>query len=625
MKRDIRHTVLLGLAALAAAFAATAATIPSPYRPTASPAAAARLAATGQEGLDFDARAFAALRDGSARVVEIDNFPIAPGATGRLRLTRFQVAAPGARITIQGKDGETSLPLPPVSHFSGTIEGEPDSAVYVGATQDTLVAYVHSGLGHVYVGPDESRSGFVVRTSDSPVNAVKDFAAWNCGAEEMPAALTANAEPSFALPGLPDIAGAKQAAVRVETDHQLYTHFNSDPTAVANYVSTLFGAVNVIYDRDLALHLAVAEVHIWSVADPYVGPDTLSQLYQLGDWWHANKPVSTNPRTYVHYLSGHPVSGGIAWLNVLCSGDFSTGSDWGGAYSLTQVYGQYPLQFWDQFASAHEMGHNVASPHTHCYPPEPPTYPDWLDKCYSGEPNCYSGPTSVPPDKGTIMSYCHLLAGGYNNINLIFHARCIAEKMAPAISVASCLTAATTFVDVPLTNPFYSYIETVYADGITGGCNPSPLMYCPSNPVTRQQMAVFLLKAMHGQSYAPPSCAGIFTDVPCSSPYAPWIEELAAEGVTGGCGTGTYCPSDPVTRQQMAVFLLKAEHGSSYTPPTCSSNPFPDVPCPSTYANWIQQLVAEAITGGCAGGDYCPTSSVTRGQMAVFLVKTFGL
>ena len=85
---------------------------------------------------------------------------------------------------------------------------------------------------------------------------------------------------------------------------------------------------------------------------------------QLGDWWHANRPPATYPRAFVHYLSGHPVSGGIAWIGVLCSGDFSYGSDWGGGYGLTQVYGTYPLQQWDQYASAHEMGHNVSARRT---------------------------------------------------------------------------------------------------------------------------------------------------------------------------------------------------------------------------------------------------------------------
>jgi hypothetical protein len=52
---------------------------------------------------------------------------------------------------------------------------------------------------------------------------------------------------------------------------------------------------------------------------------------------------------------------------------------------------------------------------------------------------------------------------------------------------------------------------------------------------------------------------------------------------------------------------------------------FGDVPCPSLFADWIEQLAAEGITGGCGGGNYCPSSPSTRGQMAVFLTRTFGL
>ena len=74
----------------------------------------------------------------------------------------------------------------------------------------------------------------------------------------------------------------------------------------------------------------------------------------------------------------------------------------------------------------------------------------------------------------------------------------------------------------------------------------------------------------------------------------------------------------------MAVFLLKSEHGSAYTPPACAGI-FGDVPCPSQFADWIEQLAAEGITGGCGGGNFCPDNPNTRGQMAVFLVKTFGL
>ena len=58
----------------------------------------------------------------------------------------------------------------------------------------------------------------------------------------------------------------------------------------------------------------------------------------------------------------------------------------------------------------------------------------------------------------------------------------------------------------------------------------------------------------------------------------------------------------------MAVFLLKAKHGSTYVPPPCTGD-FPDVACPSTFADWIEQLAAEGVTGGCGGGDYCPAAA----------------
>jgi hypothetical protein len=178
------------------------------------------------------------------------------------------------------------------------------------------------------------------------------------------------------------------------------------------------------------------------------------------------------------------------------------------------------------------------------------------------------------------------------------------------------------FLDVPNGQQFYSFVTTLVRNAITAGIGGG--LYGVNDSTLRQQMAVFLLKAKYGVCYSPPPCTGAFTDVPCPSTFANWIEALSAEGITGGCGGTNYCPQNPVRRDQMAVFLLKAEHGSSYTPPACSGV-FPDVPCPSTFANWIEQLAAEAITGGCGGGNYCPLNPNTRGQMAVFISKTFNL
>jgi hypothetical protein len=196
------------------------------------------------------------------------------------------------------------------------------------------------------------------------------------------------------------------------------------------------------------------------------------------------------------------------------------------------------------------------------------------------------------------------------------------EALSTGVAKTWTLHLGESFPDVPVANPFYGFIENIFHNGITGGCGGGN--YCPATSVNRAQMAVFLLKSEHGSTYLPPPCTGVFGDVPCPSVFANWIEQLAAEGITGGCGGGNYCPNNPVTRAQMAVFLLKAEHGSAYVPPGCTGV-FGDVPCPSLFANWIEQLAAEGITGGCGGGNYCPNNPNNRGQMAAFLVKIFGL
>lgn len=180
------------------------------------------------------------------------------------------------------------------------------------------------------------------------------------------------------------------------------------------------------------------------------------------------------------------------------------------------------------------------------------------------------------------------------------------------------------FLDVPQNQTFHAYVIKLVTNGITAGVGGGN--YGVANNTLRQQMAVFLLKAKYGVCYVPPPCTGIFTDVTCTpgSGFGDWIEDLSVQGITGGCGVGIFCPTNPVRRDQMAVFLLKTEHGSTYVPPMCVGI-FTDVLCPSPFANWIERLAAEQITGGCGAGIYCPTNNNTRGQMAVFIVKTFNL
>jgi hypothetical protein len=180
-----------------------------------------------------------------------------------------------------------------------------------------------------------------------------------------------------------------------------------------------------------------------------------------------------------------------------------------------------------------------------------------------------------------------------------------------------------TFQDVPPTAFGWSFVESLFQAGVTGGCGGNS--YCPASPATRGQMAVFLLASRFGSSYVPPACpTPTFSDVPCAQPFARWIYDLVGRGITAGCGAGVYCPDNAVSREQMAVFLL-ATLDPTLNPPACGTPVFGDVPASSPFCRWIEEAARRGITGGCGGGNDCPGSPVSRDQMAVFLVATFAL
>jgi Putative amidase domain/S-layer homology domain len=189
-------------------------------------------------------------------------------------------------------------------------------------------------------------------------------------------------------------------------------------------------------------------------------------------------------------------------------------------------------------------------------------------------------------------------------------------------------TPASTFSDVPKSSWAWQDIQRLYAAGFTAGCATNPLRYCPTNNVTRAEMAVFLERGIHGSSYTPPPATGtIFTDVPASYWAANWIEQLYHDGITSGCGGSYYCPEMSVTQAQMAVFLLRSYYNSSYTPPFANYQTyFNDVQQSYWAADWIKQLAREGFSYGaynCAYGNFCPDQAITRSEMASMLVRTF--
>lgn len=154
-------------------------------------------------------------------------------------------------------------------------------------------------------------------------------------------------------------------------------------------------------------------------------------------------------------------------------------------------------------------------------------------------------------------------------------------------------------------------IEAVFLRGTTAGCSMD--RFCPSRGVTRAQMASFLVREM---GLAPTTAR--FADVPAGNPHAKNIGALAAAGITAGCGANDFCPNDRVTRAQMATFLTRALGLSPRAPQGVR-----DVAADHPHAGSIGALQAAGVTQGCTSREFCPSQTVTRGQMATFLTRAF--
>jgi subtilisin family serine protease len=180
------------------------------------------------------------------------------------------------------------------------------------------------------------------------------------------------------------------------------------------------------------------------------------------------------------------------------------------------------------------------------------------------------------------------------------------------------------FDDVPESHWARDFIERLYNYGVTGGCGGSNYCP-DGNITRAQMAVFILRAKYGDAYTPPAATGLVFDDVAQDSFAAAYIEALVDEGITAGCGGGDYCPNAYITRAEMAVFILRAMYGTGYTPNPASGAVFNDVGVNDFASAWIEALNAEGITGGCGGGNYCPGGYVTRAEMAVFLVAAFNI
>ncbi len=207
------------------------------------------------------------------------------------------------------------------------------------------------------------------------------------------------------------------------------------------------------------------------------------------------------------------------------------------------------------------------------------------------------------------------------------------------------------FTDVPPWHPYYEHIQVMGDLGITNGTTPTT--FSPDQQLTRGQMAVFVIRAINltqangidllggmPDNFTAPTTP-YFDDVPPSHPYFKWIQKMKELGITAGCGPTTYCPDDPITQGQMAVFATRAKYRENfYSSPTPY---FPaDIPAGHPFFRYVQKMRDDRIWCGAGyvfntddnqqelaytSSGYPATAQnqlvVTRGDMAAILTRQF--
>lgn len=286
----------------------------------------------------------------------------------------------------------------PGAYYIGIVKGDETSVAAFSFFNNDIVGIAStSGLGNVVLGKAKNAGDFV-SYSESKLTGANPFV---CGVDE----LKENQEKQISFDPAVSKKAMTENCVRIyyEVCFKPYQNNNSDAATTTNWLTAVHNNIAALYTND-EIRVALNEIYIWTTQDPYTGTP------------NANLSSFRNNRQTFNgdlaHLINAPATTSVAYLNSLC-GTYKH------AYSgISQTYSEVPVYSWTIQAMTHEMGHSLGSPHTHACA--------WngnntaIDGCgaQAGYSEGCTGPIPSTTVKGSIMSYCHLVAGvgiSFNN------------------------------------------------------------------------------------------------------------------------------------------------------------------------------------------------------------------
>ena len=396
--------------------------------------------------------AFATPNGGNLRIENLKINDANPSVVN-LELRRTEVVSGSTEFIVIDDKGPRPYPLARSAHFSGSVQGQPNSYAFVAISPDGEIRIIIHKNEETIVNellPITNESSG--RVASRAVDHYKDFPEreFTCGADEkflkenLIANITENSterSSSSPIPPSQEIVTMRRADIIIDTDYEFFQKFGTE-SAAFTYITNLLAYISSKYQNEISTKFNLKQINVRSTsADPWTKTSTSEMLDELRTYWNnpANAAIS---RHHVHLISGKNVGGGIAYVNTL-SPQYV-----GYAYGVSaNILGNFnpsnPQVIWDSVVVAHEIGHAFGSGHTHTYDnpyvAPNPNIGGAIDCCYSDNSNGQCGTAlggagrygqlpgfgsitggAAGQGNGTIMSYCHLLNGGMGNIAWTF-------------------------------------------------------------------------------------------------------------------------------------------------------------------------------------------------------------
>ena len=369
--------------------------------------------------------------------LQVDAFPLPDGTTVQLTLREASPFAPGARFIRQSGKG-TITPLIEAAAvpdngliLTGQVKGEDDSFAMLALSENGSLGMIQSHRGNAVISSGKIGENLppVIYDPEVALGGLFNMTDWVCQTEvpDVPHPGKDGAHPPTG--GLAGAEECKVVTVAIEYDFEFWNNaMGGSGWNTLFYTGALIASLDQMYSRDAGVSIQLSNIRVWEdEIDPWTKGNTSEQLSELRSWFVANG--DDIERDVVILCSSRGLGGGIAYVGGLCNGyGYSVCAGMNGSFP-------YPLTEtdpgnWDIVVVAHELGHNLGTTHTHNYCPP-------LDQC---APGGWAGQCqdSQVCSQGTIMSYCHLCAGGIGNIQLRFHPT-VAQTISDYVGGSECI------------------------------------------------------------------------------------------------------------------------------------------------------------------------------------------